>query len=719
MKNKLFVLCAVMGCGANLMAATLCSGSSAAVKIDQASGARVAAASEAIRYSAAWETTASGATAVVAVNGTTLKSATGTGSVTWTPTRNGTYTLTHKVMNGSTQVGSTLSATFTVAGIYPANPTISPATETKFVGSQEVTLACGTSGATIYYTLDGSEPTMESLVYDGPFSVTETTTVIARAFFENGDASLETVSATYILNKVATPEISPASGSTFTDSQTVTISCPTEGATIYYTTDGSDPTSESTAYRRFRISGRTIVKAIAYVDGMSVSEIATAEYALGRCADPVIVSAGGETFQHSDNLVTILAAREGTSSTAALDQVVRYTVDGSEPTAESPIYTEPFTIDESTVVKAKVFSGSFFDSAVVTANLVREWVAVDTPVIEAVDSFSGSKAKVKITCGTPNAIVRYTTNGNDPNSHSTKYTGPFAVSEGCTVKAYAVLSDYLNSEIASKTIVKVYGIGDTMGAPDHVFTTSGDAEFVKVTDATATLGESMKSGTIGNEQKSVLSTTVMGSGALSFKWKTSCESDPYHEWDHVELAVDGEVVAWLDGMTDWTPVSQRIEGEGEHAVTWTYRKDDAESDGEDCAWVTDYAWQSDFTATQTTDVPVPYAWLKANCLAAVDEYEAYENLAKSMAENGVNTVEECYVAGFDPESATAALHAGITMDGDGKPVVTWSPDLNEGAGKVGARAYTIMGSNDLETWSEVADGAEGDFHFFKVKVSMP
>ena len=96
MKNKLFVLCAALGCGVNLMAATLCSGSSAAVKVNQASGARVAAASEAIRYSTAWETTASGATAVVAVNGTTLKSATGTGSVTWTPTRNGTYTLMHR-----------------------------------------------------------------------------------------------------------------------------------------------------------------------------------------------------------------------------------------------------------------------------------------------------------------------------------------------------------------------------------------------------------------------------------------------------------------------------------------------------------------------------------------------------------------------------------------------------------------------------------------------
>ena len=795
MKMRLIAFFAWAGMITPTVAATLCSGSSAGVKIDLTSGTRVAAASEAIRYSAAWETTASGATAVVAVNGTTLKSATGTGSVTWTPTRNGTYTLTHKVMNGSTQVGSTLSATFTVAGLYPAAPTVSPASGASFTDSMQVTLACASSGATIYYTTDGSAPTMSSTRYTGAFTIARTTTVKARAFYENGDGSTATTTATYtlnaptvptadpetgakfvgeqavvlsasagtvvyyttdgsdptvassvyegpitvtktttikaiavnadgtisevfegtyILNKTETPVISPTDGSTFDTSLTVTISCENPNASIYYTTDGSDPTDASTAYRRFRINARTVVKAIAYFDGQEPSDVAVAEYAFGRCADPKIASAGGENFAHSDNRVSITVKGK-----AAEDQVLRYTTDGSDPTAESPVYEGPFTISESMVVKAKVFSGLFFDSNIVTANLTRVWENVATPVITMPDSFAGAKAKVSIACATPGAVVRYTTNGNDPNSHSTKYTGPFVVSEGCTVKAYAVLSDYLNSEIASKTVVKVYGIGDTMGAPDHVFTTSGDAEFVKVTDATAPLGESMKSGTIGNEQKSVLSTTVMGSGTLSFKWKTSCESDPYHEWDHVELAVDGEVVAWLDGMTDWTPVSQRIEGEGEHSVTWTYRKDDAESDGEDCAWVTDYAWQSDFTATQTTDVPVPYAWLKANCLAAVDEYEAYENLAKSRAENGVNTVEECYVAGFDPESATAALHAGITMDGDGKPVVTWSPDLNEGTGKVGARAYSIMGSNDLETWSEVADGAEGDFHFFKVKVSMP
>ena len=624
MKNKLFVLCAALGCGVNLMAATLCSGSSAAVKVNQASGARVAAASEAIRYSTAWETTASGATAVVAVNGTTLKSATGTGSVTWTPTRNGTYTLTHKVMNGSTQVGETLSSTFVVEGLVPENPVFSP-----------------------------------------------------------------------------------VSGTTFDSSLTVSLSCASEGATIHYTTDGSEPTMESPVYKRFRISGKTTVKARAFYENGEGSEVVAAEYAFGRCADPKIASAGGENFAHSDNRVSITVKGK-----AAEDQVLRYTTDGSDPTEASPVYEGSFTISESMVVKAKVFSDLFFDSNIVTANLTRVWENVATPVITMPDSFAGAKVKVSIACATPGAVVRYTTNGNDPNSHSTKYTGPFAVSEGCTVKAYAVLSDYLNSEIASKTVVKVYGIGDTMGAPDHVFTTSGDAEFVKVTDATATLGESMKSGTIGNEQTSVLSTTVIGSGTLSFRWKTSCEADELHEWDHAAFAVDGETIACLDGKTDWTAVSQRIDGEGEHTVTWTYVKDDAESEGEDCVWVADYAWQSDFTETQTTDVPVPYAWLREKCVDVVDEYAVYERVAKARAENPTYTVEECYVAGLDPENPQAEFSADIRMDGM-TPVVTPVPDLGE------TRLYKVWGKAQIDSDESWVTPVVDDHHFFKITVEMP
>ena len=98
--------------------ATMCSGTSASVKLDLVTGTRTAAASETIRYSTTWvDGAASGATAVVSVNGEMLKSATGSGAVTWTPQHNGNYTLTHKVMSGSSQTGETLTAAFAVSGI--------------------------------------------------------------------------------------------------------------------------------------------------------------------------------------------------------------------------------------------------------------------------------------------------------------------------------------------------------------------------------------------------------------------------------------------------------------------------------------------------------------------------------------------------------------------------------------------------------------------------
>jgi hypothetical protein len=98
----------------------MCSGESASVTIDLATGSRTAAASEAIRYSTAWvDGAASGATALVEVNGETLNSATGNGSVDWIPISNGVYTLTHRVMSGNVQIGETLTATFLVAGLAP------------------------------------------------------------------------------------------------------------------------------------------------------------------------------------------------------------------------------------------------------------------------------------------------------------------------------------------------------------------------------------------------------------------------------------------------------------------------------------------------------------------------------------------------------------------------------------------------------------------------
>ncbi len=88
------------------------------------------------------------------------------------------------------------------------------------------------------------------------------------------------------VSNVSKPTFSPAAGR-YAEAQTVTISCETEGATIYYTLDGTTPTASCTAYSEaLTISETTTIKAIAVKDGEE-SEVATAKYTIGASAsDP-------------------------------------------------------------------------------------------------------------------------------------------------------------------------------------------------------------------------------------------------------------------------------------------------------------------------------------------------------------------------------------------------------------------------------------------------
>lgn len=89
-----------------------------------------------------------------------------------------------------------------------------------------------------------------------------------------------------IVEMVAQPEFSPAGG-TYTDQVEVTITTATEGAAIYYTTNGTVPTESSTLYNgTITLKANTTLKAIAMKEGMEASEVTTANY--------VITTGGGE-----------------------------------------------------------------------------------------------------------------------------------------------------------------------------------------------------------------------------------------------------------------------------------------------------------------------------------------------------------------------------------------------------------------------------------------
>ena len=79
-------------------------------------------------------------------------------------------------------------------------------------------------------------------------------------------------------NQVAAPVFAPANGTTFVDKLTVGASCSTEGATIYYTKDGAEPTTGSDKFptEGVTLTETTTLKAIAVKDGLDNSEVVTA-----------------------------------------------------------------------------------------------------------------------------------------------------------------------------------------------------------------------------------------------------------------------------------------------------------------------------------------------------------------------------------------------------------------------------------------------------------
>ena len=85
-------------------------------------------------------------------------------------------------------------------------------------------------------------------------------------------------------------------GGTYTEDQTVTITCATTGASIYYTLDGTEPTTASTPYTAaLTISETTTLKAIAS-DGTNVSTVTTATYTINKVEKPYALNYGTEYY---------------------------------------------------------------------------------------------------------------------------------------------------------------------------------------------------------------------------------------------------------------------------------------------------------------------------------------------------------------------------------------------------------------------------------------
>ena len=331
------------------------------------------------------------------------------------------------------------------------------------------------------------------------------------------------------LDPVATPTFSVAEG-TYTEAKSVTISCTTENASIYYTTDGTTPTNESSLYSgAITISSTTTLKAIAVKEGYDNSKVATALYtisipisgytvnfesSLDCYVDWIFENIGIHNSEITAHGGTFYGANVNSNGNGVASATIRtkqpvvnptmficYVSKESNNTTASTWYVEvssdgtnwetvtsqdaksmnkgewtEVTADLSAYSNVYVrlrYNGSTAIRAVDDISIALGGTPkVATPIFSVAGGTYTETQSVEISCTTEDATIYYTTDGNEPTTNSTEYRGAIDISSTTTLKAIAVKPEMRNSDVAEVTYT--INIPQPVSEEQYALVTSND-----------------------------------------------------------------------------------------------------------------------------------------------------------------------------------------------------------------------------------------------------
>ena len=366
----------------------------------------------------------------------------------------------------------------------------------------QVTLRTATDGAVIYYEIaygndTPEDPTEDSSVYDAssPFTITRKTTIKAFAVKDRMESAV--VTFTYdVSEKLSAPEPSIASGSVVASGTVISLEADS-GATIYYTTDGSDPKASDNSKvlvgDRVSVTGKAgdvfVIRTYAARNGYSDSETGYYSYSIS--------SYDGGIYADTESGSTVKNGDVVQLNTDVSDAVIYYTTDGTTPTQNSAsgsavvINGDP---GQNVIVMAiAVAEGTerSISSATFTYTIMDRLAAPSASVPDG--AVFTEEGQVALTAET--GRIYYTTDGTDPSTASTLYKDPIVIDSSVQIKAVAVAEDYEQSSISSFS----YGFADQVEAPTASYA-SGELEMgTTVTFASATEGATIYYRTDGVE----------------------------------------------------------------------------------------------------------------------------------------------------------------------------------------------------------------------------
>lgn len=338
---------------------------------------------------------------------------------------------------------------------------------TDVIGGKTVYLVSVTSGATIYYTLDGTEPTMNSLVYDenSPLRFTAETDVTIRAKavksgYYNSDITEEHVTVT----RLSMPKFQEAKAQS-SDGRNIykyRFTCEEEFAYIYYTVDGTAPVVDAANTElylgEFAVEENCVLSIMAVAEGYANSAVNVRTVTLPENDDstvaPPVIAVKTEGVI-GGKLVSLTCATEGAS-------IYYTTTEGATP---DKLYTGPifasgtqFTIytvakkSGKTDSKLMTFKVANYDSSSPTASVPTN-TAVEAgskveliggtysvPILDSDNNETGRKDM--------DYVVYYTLDGSEPTLDSPVYSEPIEITGETLIRAASAGEQHALSPVA-------------------------------------------------------------------------------------------------------------------------------------------------------------------------------------------------------------------------------------------------------------------------------
>ena len=312
----------------------------------------------------------------------------------------------------------------------------------------------------------------------GNWSVSATGSTNGTIYFQSAPVTVTVAENAIATQSVPLPQIkvtpvvaSPDQG-TYSTAQNVMLSTITSQTAIYYRIDGGDPGADlataqsnqsATLYQgtAIAIGQNETITARAYPtatgSGIAPTDEATLAYQIQAAAPDFSLGTGTYT---SNQTVTITTALSGAT--------IRYTTDGSVPTANyGSIYSSPISIsgdstgltEVTTHLKAIVIKAGCAESPVTSADYTITGTCAAPTMTPDAGSYAVAQT-ITLATTTPGASIRYTTGDGTQaaptDSTGILYTGssgtgPFTISHNNTVKAIAYRTNWADSSLTTKT----------------------------------------------------------------------------------------------------------------------------------------------------------------------------------------------------------------------------------------------------------------------------